>query len=61
MTLNRQAFIAAGVSIDEYKKWCKLVGKPAYKESTKRDFFERIMDGRLQRDEHGKLVKKYRK
>lgn len=61
MTLNKQAFIAAGVTIDEYKKWCKDNNKQAYLQSSKEDFFARILDGRLQRDEHGKLVKKYRR
>ena len=61
MTLNKQAFIAAGVTISEYKAWCKETGKQAYKQETKEEFFARILDGRLQRDEHGKLVKKYRR
>lgn len=61
MTFNKQAFILAGVTINEYKQWCKEVNKPAYKQSTKEDFFARIQDGRLVRDASGKLVKKYRK
>ena len=61
MTLNKQALIAAGVTVDEYKKWCKENGKPAYLQSSKEEFFARILDGRLQRDKYGRLVKKYRR
>lgn len=61
MTLNKQAFAIAGVTVDDYKKWCKEVGKPAYKNSTKEEFFARIADGRLVKDSSGKLIKKYRK
>lgn len=61
MTLNKQAFEIAGVTVDDYKKWCKEVKKPAYKPSTKEDFFARIQDGRLVKDASGKLVKKYRR
>ena len=61
MTLNKQAFISAGVTIDEYKQWCKDNKKSAYLQSSKEDFFARILDGRLVRDKNGKLIKKYRK
>lgn len=61
MTLNKQAFIAAGVTVAEYKLWCKETNKKAYLQSSKEEFFARILDGRLQRDERGKLVKKYRR
>lgn len=61
MTLNKQAFTIAGVTIDDYKKWCKETGKAAYKHESKEEFFARIADGRLVKDSNGKLVKKYRK
>lgn len=61
MTLNKQAFKLAGVTIDEYKAWCKTVNKPAYRQETKEEFFARIQDGRLVRNSEGKLVKKYRR
>ena len=62
MTMNKQAFILAGVTEAEYKRWCRDNKKPAYKPETKADFFARIRDGRLCRDVRtGKLVKKYRK
>lgn len=62
MTLNKQAFILAGVTENEYKRWCKENKKPAYKQSSKEEFFARIRDGRLVRDVRtNKLIKKYRK
>lgn len=62
MTMNKQAFKLAGVTEAEYKRWCKDNHKAAYKAEVKEDFFARIQDGRLVRDERsGKLVKKYRK
>lgn len=62
MSINKQAFIAAGVTENDYKRWCIENKKPAYKQSTKADFFARIQDGRLVKDfTTGKLVKKYRK
>lgn len=62
MTINKQAFALAGVTLAEYKRWCKDNKKAAYKQETKEDFFARIRDGRLVRDARtGKLVKKYRK
>lgn len=61
MTVNQQAFKLAGVTEEEYKAWCKENKKPAYLKSSKADFFSRIHDGRLVRDESGKLIKKRRK
>ena len=61
MSLNKQAFEVAGVTENDYKKWCKENGKAAYKQSSKEDFFARIQDGRLVKDASGKLVKKYRR
>lgn len=61
MTLNKRAFELAGVTVNDYKKWCKETGKPAYTKETKEDFFARIADGRLVKDSGGHLVKKYRK
>jgi len=59
---NKQAFLLADVTEYDYKQWCIENKKPAYKASTKADFFARIQDGRLVKDRNtGKLVKKYRK
>ena len=59
--MNDKSFKIAGVTMSDYKKWCKETGKAAYKPETKTDFFARITDGRLIKDESGKLVKKYKK
>lgn len=58
--MNKNAFIVAGVTEYDFKNWCKENKKPAYKTSTKQDFFARIRDGRLVKDASGKLVKKYK-
>ena len=59
--MNRQLRYATGVSEAEYKQWCKDNKKPAYKASSKKEFFDRIADGRLVRDAYtGKLVKSRR-
>ena len=60
-TFNKQALAVANVTESDYKNWCKENKKAAYKQSSKEEFFARIQDGRLVKDTHGKLVKKYRK
>ena len=57
--MKDQAFYITGVSKKEYLDWCKDNKKPSYKAATKRDFFERIRQGKLCRDAiSGKLVVK---
>lgn len=60
--MNKQVFLVAGITEKDYKQWCLDNKKPAYKASTKADFFARIQDGRLVKDKiTGKLIKKYRR
>lgn len=62
MKINKQAFQLAGVTEQDYKRWCEENHKAQYKNEVKADFFARIQDGRLVKDSKtGKLVKKYRK
>ena len=61
MALNQQAFNLAGVTEEDYKKWCKENKKAAYLKSSKAEFFARIHDGRLVKDSSGNLIKKRRK
>lgn len=57
--MNKQIYALYGVTQNEYLAWCKEVKKPSYKLVTKRDFFARLQDGRLVRDEKTfKLVKR---
>lgn len=62
MTINKQCFEIAGVTEKDYLNWCRENKKSAYKASSKREFFERIQDGRLVKDSMtGQLVKKRKK
>lgn len=57
--LNKQTLQLYGISEDDYLSWCEKTRKAAYKQSTKKEFFERLSDGRLVKDTNsGKLVNK---
>lgn len=56
--MNKQTFELCGVTEQHFKEWCALTGKPAYKESSKREFFRRIQNGQLAIDNSGRIVKK---
>lgn len=58
--MNEKAFSLAGVTQDDYKKWCKENHKASYKPETKREFFAKIQSGRLAKDSSGRLVRKYK-
>lgn len=58
MTINKSAFAISGVTEADYLKWCREVHKPAYLKSSKKEFFKRIQDGRLAKDQDGNLIKK---
>lgn len=58
--MNKQIYKIMGVTEADYKAWCKDTNRQAYKPENRREFFARLNDGRLVKDEHGKLVKKYR-
>lgn len=60
--MNKQIYKIVGVTESDYKRWCKENKKQAYKIENKRDFFARLLDGRLVRDPlTHKLVRKNRK
>lgn len=54
--MNKQILTLVGVSEEEYLNWCKENGKRHSLLKTKREFFERIREGKLVRDENGKLI-----
>lgn len=59
--MNKQIYKIAGVTEADYKAWCKETNHQAYKPESKTEFFARIADGRLVRDEKtGKLMRKNR-
>lgn len=56
--MNKQIYDLCGVTEEDYLKWCELTGKPSYKTSSKKEFFNRIQNGQLAKDQNGNLVKK---
>lgn len=58
--MNKQIYKVTGMTELDYKIWCKENKRPSYKRKTKQDFFERVLDGRLVK-ENGKLVRKNRR
>ena len=57
--MNKKALDLAGVTEMEYYKWCRENHKTPYKTETKREFFSKIQQGKLVRNENGNIVKKY--
>lgn len=55
MTINKQSQKLVGITEQDFLDWCKENKKPSYKISTKREFFRNIEDGKIIRDENGKL------
>lgn len=49
--MNKQIYKIAGVTENDFKTWCKDTGRKAYKPESKTEFFARLADGRLVRDE----------
>lgn len=56
--MSNNAFVLAGVTKEDYLKWCKSNKKPSYKKETKTEFFSKIQNGKLTKDNKGNLVKK---
>ena len=42
MSINKQAFLFLGVTEEDYINWCKENNRPAYKNSSKREFFKQV-------------------
>ena len=57
--MNQEALKIAGVTQEDYLKWCKTTNRPPYRSSSKAEFFSRIKAGKLVKDSSGKLVKRY--
>ena len=54
--MNKQILTLVGVSEEEYLDWCKVNKKRRSLLKTKQEFFKRIREGKLIRDEDGKLI-----
>lgn len=59
--MNKRSLMLAGVTEEDYVKWCKDTKRAPYKTSSKTEFFNRIQEGRLVKDASGKLIKKYKR
>lgn len=59
--VNEDALAMYHVTQQDYLNWCEMVKKPPYSNATKQDFFKRLREGRLIRDNSGKLIRKYRR
>ena len=60
LKINKQALELLGVTVGEYLFWCKENKMPSYKETTKKEFFKRCIEGRIVKDaRNNRLVNKY--
>lgn len=57
MNINKQLSEFMGIKEEDYIKWCKLNKKKKYKRESRTEFFKKIQDGKLKRNEKGILVK----
>lgn len=59
--MNNQIKKILGVSESDYRAWCKETKRNIGVLDNKREFFARVLDGRLVKDtQTGKLIKHYR-
>lgn len=56
MYITQQALDIVGVTYDEYIEWCENTGKMPYKKSVRKEFFQKIFEGRLVRDSITKRI-----
>lgn len=56
--MNKQVFEQVGITEEEYKQWCKENKKPYYKSSTKTEFFKKIQEGKILKDNDKLITKK---
>lgn len=59
--INKQLCEMFNVTNDDYRQWCKDNKKAMYKTSSKKEFFERLSDGRLVKDKRSNQLVKQRK
>ena len=55
--MNKKGLDVANVSEKDFISWCKENHKAPSKASTKKEFFDKIISGKLVKDSTGKLVK----
>lgn len=59
MYITQQALDIVGISYDDYLQWCTDNHRPPYKKKTRKEFFERIKDGKIAKDKKtGELINK---
>ena len=58
---GKQTLSVLGVTVDEYKDWCKKNGKNDKKVSVRKDFIDRVLDGRIVKNSMTKkLINKHK-
>lgn len=55
--ISNKGFEILGVTIEQFFQWCKENNKNKYKTESKQEFFNKILNGKLVKDENGNLVK----
>lgn len=58
MKLNETLLSTVGVTSKEFEDWCKKYHKKRSKQATKAEFFKKIRDGKIIRNENNELVYK---
>ena len=56
--MNKQIENIAGITYEEYKKYCKENNKHFSKTSTKKEFFKELIEGKIYRNNEGKITRK---
>ena len=60
MVVSKATLELVGITREEYIEWCKENNFPSYKKSTLSEFFARIREGRIIRDQRTrKLINKH--
>ena len=53
---NKQIYKLVGVTFKDYEKWCKANNKPIHNPKTKTEFFKRINEDRIMKDNASNLI-----
>ena len=55
--MNKQISKLLNVNEEDYIKWCRANKRAVYKKSSKKEFFNKILKGKLVRNESGNFIK----
>ena len=57
--MNKQILQKLNITEKDYLTWCKNNKKPSYKREIKEEFFKKILDGKIIKNENGELKEIY--